>query len=152
VSLDLDSFYRTHHANAVRWAVALVGRRDIAEEIAQEALVAVGQRLQSIAEPEAYLRRTIVNRATSFHRSTARSLRRDTKAAAAQPTTTYTEPTVEVLDALSRLSHSQRAALSLRYWADWTDEQIADALGCAPSTVRTHLHRGLEALRKELTA
>jgi RNA polymerase sigma factor (sigma-70 family) len=150
VSLDLDTFYRTHHTNAVRWAVALVGRRDIAEEIAQEALVAVGQRLAGVAEPEAYLRRSIVNRSASYHRSAARTLRRDTRAAAGQPTS-YSEPTVEVLDALARLSHAQRAAVSLRYWADWTDEQIADALGCAASTVRTHLHRGLDALRKELS-
>jgi RNA polymerase sigma factor (sigma-70 family) len=150
MSLDLDSFYRTHQANAVRWAVALVGRRDIAEEIAQEALVAVGQRLSNIDDPEAYLRRTIVNRAASFHRSASRSRRREWRAAAGQQVA-YSPPTVEFLDALAKLSRPQRAALSLRYWADWTDEQIADALGCAPSTVRTHLHRGLDALRKELS-
>ena len=40
--------------------------------------------------------------------------------------------------------------LALRYWADWTDEQIADALGCAPSTVRVLLHRGIAALREEI--
>ena len=62
----------------------------------------------------------------------------------------YTQPTTEMLDALARLPYQQRAAITLRYWADWTDEQIADALGCAPATVRVLLHRGIGELRKEI--
>ena len=48
----------------------------------------------------------------------------------------------EMLDALGALPYKQRAAVTLRYWADWTDEQIADALECAPASVRVLLHRG----------
>lgn len=149
MTIDFDTFYRAHHADAVRWAVALVGRRDVAEELAQDALAAVGQRLASVDEPAAYLRRTLVNRAASWHRSTARARRREQRATAGEPTA-YTQPTGEMLDALNSLPYQQRAALTLRYWADWTDEQIADALGCAPATVRVLLHRGIAALRKEI--
>ena len=90
-----------------------------------------------------------MNRAASWHRSTARSRRREQRATAGEPTA-YTQPTNEMLDALNGLPYTQRAALTLRYWADWTDEQIADALQCAPGTVRTLLHRGIAALRKEI--
>ena len=55
-----------------------------------------------------------------------------------------------MLDSLAALPYKQRAAVSLRYWADWTDGQIAEALDCAPATVRVLLHRGLTALRKEI--
>ncbi len=41
----IDQFYRTHRADAVRWAVALVGDRAVAEELAQDALIAVSGRL-----------------------------------------------------------------------------------------------------------
>ena len=44
----------------------------------------------------------------------------------------------------------QRAAVTLRYWSDWTDEQIADALDCAPTSVRVLLHRGLATLKQEI--
>jgi DNA-directed RNA polymerase specialized sigma24 family protein len=37
--------------------------------------------------------------------------------------------------------------IGLRYFADLTDTQIADALGCAESTVRVHAARALAALR-----
>ena len=55
-----------------------------------------------------------------------------------------------MLDVLARLPYRQRAALVLRFYADWPDEQIAEHLGCRPATVRSHVHRGLEAMRKVL--
>lgn len=63
-------------------------------------------------------------------------------------TTAYTEPTNEMLDSLSALPYKQRAAVTLRYWADWDDEQIAESLGCAPATVRVLVHRAIETLRE----
>jgi RNA polymerase sigma factor (sigma-70 family) len=148
-SSGFDDFYRTHRADAVRWATALVGNREIGEEIAQDALVAVGRKLDGIANPGGYLRRAVVNRAASWHRWHIRERSRVARATAGQPVA-YTEPTRDMLDALATLPYKQRAAVSLRYWADWTDEQIADALGCAPASVRVLLHRGLATLKKEI--
>jgi RNA polymerase sigma factor (sigma-70 family) len=145
-----DDFYRAHRADAVRWAVALVGDREVAEELAQDALAAVGDRLGSIDNPGGYLRRTVVHRAASWHRSHARERRRMRRATAGQPTS-YTPATNEMLDALAVLPYKQRAAVTLRYWADWTDEQIGEALGCAPATVRVLVHRGIAALKQEIS-
>jgi RNA polymerase sigma factor (sigma-70 family) len=144
-----DSFYRAHRHDAVRWAVALVGDREVAEELAQDALVAVGGRLSSLDNPGGYLRRTVVNRAASWHRSHARERRRIRRATGGEPTS-YTQSTNEMLDALAGLPYKQRAAVTLRYWADWTDEQIAEALDCAPATVRVLVHRGIAALKQEI--
>lgn len=146
---DFDDFYRTHHADAVRWAVALVGSRAVAEELAQDSLEAVRGRLGELDNPAGYLRRTVVNRARTWHRWHSRDVRRVARATAGQPTA-YTQPTGDMLDALAGLPYRQRAAVTLRYWADWTDADIADALGCAPATVRVLLHRGLESLRAEM--
>ena len=149
MTTSFDDFYRAHHADAVRWAVALVGSREVAEELAQDSLAAVGSRLASLDNPAGYLRRTVVNRARSWHRWHGREQRRVARATAGEPVA-YTQPTNEMLDALRTLPYQQRAAVALRYWADWTDEQIAEALGCAPATVRVLLHRGIAALRKEI--
>jgi RNA polymerase sigma factor (sigma-70 family) len=146
---EFDDFYRTNRASAVRWATALVGSPEVGEEIAQDSLAAVGRRLGSLDNPAGYLRRTVVNRAASWHRWHIRSLRREARSVAGGPSS-YTQSTDEMLDALAVLPYKQRAAVTLRYWADWTDEQIADALGCAPTSVRVLLHRGLAALKKEI--
>ena len=34
----------------------------------------------------------------------------------------------------------------MRYWADWSEAEIAEALGCRPGTVKTLASRGLERL------
>ena len=148
-STGFDDFYRTHRADAGRWAVALVGSPEVGEELAQDSLEAVGHRLASLDNPAGYLRRTVVNRAASWHRWHIRSRRREVRSVAGQPTA-YTQPTNEMLDALAVLPYKQRAAVTLRYWADWTDEQIAEALDCAPASVRVLLHRGIAALKKEI--
>jgi len=148
-SPEFDHFYRAHRADAVRWAIALVGDRDVAEELAQDAFAAMSRRLDRIDNPAGYLRRTVVNRAASWHRSHAREQRRIHRAAAGQPST-YSAETHEMLGVLASLPHKQRAAVALRYWADWTDEQIAEALGCAPSTVRVLVHRALATLKQEI--
>ena len=146
---EFDHFYRTHHPLAVRWAIALVGSREVAEELAQDSLEAVRGHLGSLDNPAAYLRRTVVHRAASWHRWHARSTRREARAAAGMATA-YSQPTNDMLDALAALPYKQRAAVTLRYWADWTDEQIAESLGCAPATVRVLLHRGIGTLKKEI--
>ncbi len=147
---DFDTFYRANRDAAVRWAVALVGDRAVAEELAHDALAAVGPRLAELDNPVGYLRRSVVNRGTSWLRSHAREQRRMHRATAGQPTT-YSAETHEMLSALASLPHKQRAAVALRYWDDWTDEQIAEALGCAPASVRVLVHRALATLKKEIS-
>ena len=55
-----------------------------------------------------------------------------------------------MLAALNRLPNRQREVLVLRYFADWSEASIADALGIAPGSVKAHAHRGLAALRARL--
>lgn len=69
---------------------------------------------------------------------------------AAGDASSYTPETSEMLGALASLPYKQRAAVTLRFWADWSDDQIAEALDCAPTTVRVLVHRGLNVLRTEL--
>jgi RNA polymerase sigma factor (sigma-70 family) len=54
----------------------------------------------------------------------------------------------ELVDVLLQLPYRQRATLVLRYWAGFTEAEIAEALGCRPGTVKTLVQRGLHRLRK----
>jgi RNA polymerase sigma factor (sigma-70 family) len=49
--------------------------------------------------------------------------------------------------ALRRLPTRQREAVVLRYLADMSEADVGLALGIRQGTVKTHLHRGLAALR-----
>jgi RNA polymerase sigma factor (sigma-70 family) len=53
----------------------------------------------------------------------------------------------EVDRLLSALPAKQRVAVVLRYLYDQTDAQIAEVLGCATTTVRSHLSHARATLR-----
>lgn len=52
--------------------------------------------------------------------------------------------------AYRRLSLKQRAAITLNYRHGYSVEECAVLMRCRPGTVRTHVARGLNTLRKEL--
>ena len=143
---SLATVYAAEHDGLARLACLLTGSTLVAEDVVHDAFVQLQQRWSSIQRPGAYLRTAVVNGCRGYHRK----LRRE-RASYADLVSTATMPeTPLVLDVLARLPYHQRAALVLRFYADWPDEQIAEHLGCRPATVRSHVHRGLEAMRKVL--
>jgi RNA polymerase sigma factor (sigma-70 family) len=55
-----------------------------------------------------------------------------------------------VLGALRALPDRQRDVLVLRFYLDLSESEIAETLGIAPGTVKTHTRRGLDALTEQL--
>ncbi|MFB9316438.1 SigE family RNA polymerase sigma factor [Cryptosporangium minutisporangium] len=58
--------------------------------------------------------------------------------------------TLALRAALATLPAKQRATLVLRYYADLSVDETAEALGCPANTVKSHTARGLAALRRLL--
>ena len=54
---------------------------------------------------------------------------------------------LELDSALRTVSGRQRDALVMRYYLDYSEAEIAGTMGISVSTVKTHLQRGLRALR-----
>lgn len=152
--LGFDEFYRTHWRDAARWAAAVVGRVDIGEDVAQDVFARLAPRYASLDNPVGYLRRAVVNAGRSWLRSEGRSRSRESRVAAgAAPGSGAVDSRADdsTLVALDRLPEKQRLVVILRYWADWADDDIAAALDCPASTVRSLARRGLAHLREELS-
>ena len=147
---QFEAFYRANWRDAARWATALCGDVARGEEVAQETFLRIAPRFALLDRPDAYLRRAIVNAARQARRSATRRGSRELRASLLTPdepdrTADAIDP--DVLHALDALPTTQRAVLVLRYWADWDEGDIADALGCRGATVRSHAKRGLDRLR-----
>jgi RNA polymerase sigma factor (sigma-70 family) len=54
-----------------------------------------------------------------------------------------------LVSALACLSRRQQEAIVLHHLAGFSELEVAEALGVAPSTVKTHLKRGMELLRDD---
>jgi len=56
------------------------------------------------------------------------------------------------MSALAVLPPRQRAVIVLRYYEDLSEAQIAEALGCAPGTVKSLSFAAIGTLRRALAA
>lgn len=142
----LVELYRERHQPMVRLAYLLTGDRGAAEELVQDAFIAVHRSWGRVTQPSAYLRVAVVNACRSWGRR--RVLERERRPASAEHAFLVAD---EMWDLLQGLPERQRAAIVLRFYEDLPDREIAAVLGCREATVRTAVFRGLAALRKEVT-
>ena len=145
----LDSFaafYARSYSASVRLAYGLVDRRELAEEIAQDAYAALYDRFDRVADPLAYVRRSIVNGCRRVHRRRALALRRMTPARDAVTDLGYNH----LLEAVWRLPARQRAVVVLHYEAGLTVAEIAATLAIPAGSVKSALSRARDRLRKEI--
>ncbi|WP_406290351.1 SigE family RNA polymerase sigma factor [Embleya sp. NBC_00896] len=131
------------------------GDRHRAEDLLQDALVKLWFAWPRVGEqaPEAYVRRVLV-------RAAARSARRRwwgerpveylPEAAHAGDSAAAVDERTRLETALALLSAKQRAAVVLRYYLDYTEGQVAQAMGCPLGTARSHATRGVARLRQIL--
>jgi RNA polymerase sigma factor (sigma-70 family) len=143
-----DAFYRREYDAAVRLAWLLTRSSAVAEDLVQDAMTAVHRAFSSIESPKAYLGKSIVNRARSWHRD---EQRRRTRLVYLVDDRVVMDPAdADLFDAVGRLPYRQRAVIVTRYWAGWSEADIAEALGCRPGTVKSLASRALDRLRKEV--
>ena len=153
------ALFRTEAARLVELARLFVDDRTAAEDLVQEAFIRLARNAHRIRDPDkaaAYLRSIVINLARDHNRRGLVSLRHRPPAAPDEPsaeeTATREESRREVVAALRALPHRQRDCLALRYYLELSVDEIADALGLSPNSVKTHLKRGLRGLAATLEA
>lgn len=145
---DFGALYGDRYRALVATAAVTTGSLPHAEEIVQDAFIDVLRRFDELDNPEAYLRRAVISRCTSWVRR--RVVDRRHRSVRVPDGLTWTDPdTPIVVDAIARLPVRQRAAVVMRYLADWSERDIAEALGCRPGTVKSLLSRARAQLAKE---
>jgi len=153
----LVALYRVHRLPLLRLAVLLTDDRSVAEDVVQDAFVAL-QRRWSAVDPAAaagYLRTSVVNGARSVHRRRLVARRYAWvgdlgEGPPADLAALLADEHREVVEALRRLPRRQREVLVLRYWSELSEAEIAEALGVARGTVKSSASRGLAALNEQL--
>ncbi|MCW2764928.1 MAG: polymerase, sigma-24 subunit, subfamily [Nocardioides sp.] len=154
--LSFDAWVEARVAALLRFAYLVTGSQHAAEDAVQTALTRACEkwaRVRRTTDPDAYVRRMVVNAHVSSWR---RSGKRELTVAEVRPTKTGPDLADAVAsgDAVWRvctgLPRQQRAAVVLRYYEDLEYAEIASILDCTEATARSHVHRALTSLRAEL--
>jgi RNA polymerase sigma factor (sigma-70 family) len=154
--VDFATWYRREHPRLASTLVIVTGDAGIAAEAVDEAFARAYERwgrVGGMVSPSGWTYRTALNvlrRRRRRERLEAALLRRhptdpDGRGGLPAPPADWSP---EVWDALRSLPRRERTAVALRYVADLSTEQIAEAMGVAPGTVGSTLH----AARRHLAA
>lgn len=167
---DLNAFanlVRRHEGRVYRMLYRMLGTREEAEDATQEAFLSLhrhGHRFRREARFSTFLYRVAANAALNRRRTLGRARARQQALAARQaagdelPTaprdpegaTTGAEVQGRVQEALLELPQDLRLAVVLYDIEGQSYREIADTLGIPEGTVKSRIHRGRQALRKEL--
>jgi RNA polymerase sigma-70 factor (sigma-E family) len=152
---SFDAFVAARGDMLLRHAYVLCGDRHLAEDLLQDALIKTHRhwrRVSQVDQPEAYVRRILLNGYLSGRRR---------RSASEVPTADHPPSGVDdhaaahaergaMWQLLAGLPRQQRAAVVLRFYEDLDDHVIGIALGCSASTARKHVSLALHKLRHQL--
>lgn len=147
---EFAEFFSARFDGARRIVHAMCGDWSEAEEIAQAAFVRVYAHWHKInmSTAEAYLR-TVLTRGFLDTRRRGRAKEHSVAEPPELPAPAQAGPEdrLTLRAALLAVPPGQRTVLVLRFLADLSVEQVAEALGCSAGTVKSQTARGLVALR-----
>lgn len=152
---SFESLFRREYPRLVGVAWGLTGSREAAEDVVQDVMLTLYRKwegLPPIANPQAYLRRATVNRATSAIRRAATEARALLRVGSSMTDGSTTDHDTETFwSAVRRLPRRQAQVVALYYECDMSVEQVADALEVAPGTIKSHLSRARAAIADQLS-
>jgi RNA polymerase sigma-70 factor (sigma-E family) len=153
----VTELYSERYRELVRLAALLVRDTPTAEEVVQDAFVAMHggwQRLRDTEKALAYLRQAVVNRSRSVLRHRMVVEKNLQKAQPDMPSAEHGAFALlersAVVAALQGLPERQRQAIALRYYLDLSEAEIAAAMDISRGAVKSHTARGMAALRAAL--
>ncbi|WP_181798165.1 SigE family RNA polymerase sigma factor [Streptomyces sp. WELS2] len=154
---EFQSFMVGRWPRLMRTAFLLTGEQHAAEDLVQSTLEQVytaWRRVGAADDPEAYVRRVMINAHARKHRRRLREFLapKDDSGLVREVADTgdriaQADDRGALLEALAQLPARQREAVVLRYWEDLTETQAAEAMGCSVGTVKSSAAKGIAKLR-----
>lgn len=148
-------FVRAHSASLFRTAYLMTGDHQRAEDVLQDSLVKIYQRwgrIDQMSSPVGYARKVVVNQTASWWRKRS-SHEAPVLVREEAGWDGHVDEIAEhqrVWQAVLALPQRQRAVMVLRYYEDLSEAQIAETLGLAAGTVKSHSHAALRRLQAVL--
>lgn len=149
---ELTMMCEREHPRLVGMLGLYCGDRDVAENLAQEALIRLcrdWRKVRRLDAPERWLHRVAINLAHSHYRRRAIEGRALTRLGNRAPTAPSAGSDADTLELLKSLPHRQKAALVLHYYLDLPVREVAQVMEIPEGRANTLIHRGTRALHAD---
>jgi len=152
VQREFAEFYAAAWDDCLRVVMVSVGNRALGEDLVAEAFTkawASWRKVRRLDEPRGWIIRSALNAHVSWWR---RHRREVALGSHGDTVATCQDPVLDgsLVAALRSLPVRQRQVVALRLLLDLDTTTTAEMLGMSGSTVATHLHRAIVALRREI--
>jgi RNA polymerase sigma-70 factor, ECF subfamily len=150
---SFEAFFQVEHERLQRALYLVTGDVQEAEELMQDAFIAVWERWDRVGEmdePTGYLYRTAMNRFRSRLRRASRAAKRAVGAREGGDAFAEADERDALARALLRLPERQRAAVVLTELLGYSSEEAGRILGVKDVTVRSLASQARAALRTHL--
>jgi len=151
--------YNMYSKGMFNVALRILGQREDAEDVVQEAFIKMFDKLESLKEPAAFtgwFKRIVVNNSINYVKKRNKIYFEE----AGENISDMVEEKVEtresnftvdgVKQALARLPQGYRIVVSLFLFDGYSHKQIAETLGITESTSKSQYHRGRKKLQELL--
>jgi RNA polymerase sigma factor (sigma-70 family) len=152
-ALSFEDFFAAEHDRLYRALCLITRNRHEAEEIMQDAFLALWTRWDRISvdvrDPVAYLYRSAMNAFRRRHRRAVLAVRKAVRLIPPDDGIERVEAQEAIVRALATLTPQQRAAIVLTNLLEFTAEEAGRFLRLSPGAVRTLASRGRADLRRQ---
>jgi len=155
VDRHVTALYQAHALSLARLALLMLGDRDAAQDVVQDAFLGLYRRWDKLASADAapaYLRASVLNGCRTLLKRRPRTAlpAAEECLVSAEAAMMHTEEQRVMLAAIRRLPARQRETLVLRYYLDMSEDQAARAMGVSRGTVKSATSRAIAAIGRML--
>lgn len=153
----IEAVFAAEEAPLVRYAYGLVGRREVAEELVQDAFMRLHQQWEQVEKPRAWLYRCVRNRAYNHTRDNKREYLSDSMPEREAEKREGPDAVLKKLEAtgmvhmlLAEMDERDRELIQLKYFEELKYATISERTGMSIGNVGYRLHHILKSLAESL--
>jgi RNA polymerase sigma-70 factor, ECF subfamily len=156
-SLAFAMLFEKHYSFLVKYLIKVTMKPEMAEDLAQETMIRCIEKIK-LYNGKSKFSSWLITIATNLYIDDLRKKKREHNWQEQEQALrkmkwqfeSRNEEWNDVLNALGKLSDEIRIPIVLKHYYGYAYDEIADMLGIALGTVKSRIHNGIAAIRKEL--
>lgn len=156
-TLAFAILFKENYPFLVKYLIKVTMNPDIAEDLAQETMIKCLEKIR-LYNGNAKFSSWLITIATNLYIDTFRKKKREqnwkkqeqSKRKLQWQIESKNEEWTDVMDSLAKLSDDVRIPIVLKHYYGYSYEEISEMVGIAEGTVKSRVHNGILAVRKEL--